>query len=242
MNGVFVTGTDTGAGKSWAACALLHAWRGQGARVAGMKPVASGCEATAEGLRNEDALALQAASSGVWPYATVNPYAFAPPIAPELAAAEAGHEVTMALLQAAHAQLAAGCDVVVVEGAGGWAAPFSPTLDQADVARALGLPVVLVVGLRLGCVSHARLTARAVLDDGLVLAGWIGNVIDPGMLRLDANIDTLRARLPAPCWGVLPHAPGAAAPTAATHLQVPAWDALAARRGTSGRGLVTRGD
>lgn len=242
MSGVYVTGTDTGVGKSLAACALLHAWRAQGARAMGMKPVASGSEDTPDGLRNEDALALQAASSTQAPYARVNPFVFAPPIAPELAAAEAGAQVALPPLRAAFDALATHADIVVVEGAGGLAAPFGPALDQADVARELGLAVVLVVGLRLGCVSHARLTARAVLADGLPLAGWIGSVIDPHMLRLEPNIETLRERLPAPCWGVLPHVPGADPRRMAGHLAPPAWNSVVPRRGTSGRGTDARRD
>lgn len=226
MAGVFVTGTDTGVGKSLAACALLHAWHAKGARTAGMKPVASGSEHTPRGLRNEDALALQAASSIACGYGQVNPYAFAPPIAPELAAREAGAQVALPVLRDAFDALSAGADVVVVEGAGGWMAPFSATLDQCDLARGFGLPVVLVVGLRLGCVSHARLTARAIRADGLRLAGWIGSAIDPHMLRREENIETLRMRIDAPCWGVLPHVPAADPRALAAHLSVPAWNAV----------------
>ncbi len=201
----YVTGTDTGAGKTVASCALLHALRAKGLRAVGMKPVASGCERTDAGWRNEDALALQAASDPRPAYEDLNPYALPLPLAPEIAAAEAGTEVRLAPLAAAFQRLRGQADAVVVEGVGGWAAPLSATLDQADLVRALGLPVVLVVGLRLGCLNHARLTARAIQADGCHLAGWIASAIDPDMARADENLALLAARLPAPCWGRLPH-------------------------------------
>ena len=203
---VYVTGTDTGIGKTVASCALLHALRLRGLRAVGMKPLASGCEHTPAGWRNEDALALQAASEPRPEYADLNPYALPLPLAPELAARDAGVTIELATIRAAHARLRAQADAVVVEGVGGWAAPLSASIDQADVVHALDLPVVLVVGLRLGCLNHAYLTARAIAADGCRLVGWIGNGIDPGMARRDDNLALLAARLPAPCWGVLPHA------------------------------------
>ena len=205
--GVFVTGTDTGVGKTLASCTLLYAWRAHGVRAVGMKPLASGCERTPAGLRNEDALALQAASLPVPDYADVNPFALPEPLAPEIAAREAGIEVALDPMLAAHARLQALADIVVVEGVGGWAAPLADTLMQADLVRALRLPVVLVVGLRLGCLNHAYATARAIAADGLRLAGWIASEVDPGMARIDDNVALLAARLSAPCWGRLPHAP-----------------------------------
>lgn len=225
---LYVTGTDTGIGKTLASCALLHALRGQGFRAAGMKPVASGCEWRDGGWRNADALALQAAGEPGIAYADINPYALPHPLAPELAARDAGTEIALAPILAAHARLAARADALVVEGVGGWAAPLSATLMQADLAHALRLPVVLVVGLRLGCLSHALLSARAVAADGLRLAGWIGSHVDAGMARVDDNLAMLRARLPAPCWGVLPHAPDAEAALLARHLR-PALPACAER-------------
>jgi dethiobiotin synthetase len=202
--GVFVTGTDTGIGKTLSSCTLLHALRARGLRAVGMKPLASGCETTPEGLRNEDALALQAASDPRPAYDDVNPYALPAPLAPEIAAREAGIAVELAPMLAAHARLAAQADVVVVEGVGGWAAPMAPSLMQADLVRALDVPVVLVVGLRLGCLNHAMLSARAIAADGCRLAGWIGSGVDPAMLRIDENRALLAARLPAPCLGWLP--------------------------------------
>jgi dethiobiotin synthetase len=201
---MFVTGTDTGVGKTLASCTLLHALRARGLRAVGMKPLASGCEATPDGLRNEDALALQAASNPRPAYDDINPYALPLPLAPEIAAREAGIEVALAPILAAHARLRAQAEVVVVEGVGGWAAPLSATLDQADLVRALDLPVVLVVGLRLGCLNHAYLSVRAILADGCRLAGWIGTGIDPAMARIDDNRALLAARIPAPCLGWLP--------------------------------------
>jgi dethiobiotin synthetase len=203
---IYVTGTDTGIGKTVSSSALLHALRLRGMRAVGMKPLASGCESTSAGWRNEDALALQVASRPHPEYADVNPYALPLPLAPELAAREAGVTVELATIRQAYARLQAQADAVVVEGVGGWAAPLSADIDQADLVHALDLPVVLVVGLRLGCLNHAYLTARAIAADGCRLAGWIGNAIDPAMARRDDNLALLAARLPAPCWGVFPHA------------------------------------
>lgn len=205
-SGVFIAGTDTGIGKTHVACALLHALRATGLRASGMKPVASGCARTPEGLRNEDAMALIDASNPPSDYATCNPYAFEPAIAPHLAAGDAGVRIDPAVIASAFAQLAARADIVVVEGVGGWMVPLSETLDAGAIPRALGLPVILVVGLRLGCINHARLSARAIIDDGCELLGWVGNAIDPDMARRTDNLATLRRLLPAPCLGVLEHA------------------------------------
>ncbi len=205
MQSFFVTGTDTGAGKTFASTTLLHALRGRGHRAIGMKPVASGCERTADGWRNEDALALLAASEPRPAYADLNPYALPEPLAPEIAAREAGVILALPPIVAAYERLRARADVVVVEGVGGWAAPLSASLDQLDLVRALRLPVVLVVGMRLGCLNHARLTARAIRADGAELIGWIANEVDPEMARRDENFELLKARIEAPCWGRLAH-------------------------------------
>ncbi|HRN61592.1 MAG TPA: dethiobiotin synthase [Luteimonas sp.] len=202
----FVTGTDTGIGKTFAAVALLHALRARGLRAVGMKPVASGCEATAEGWRNEDALALLAASDPAPAYADVNPYALPAATAPQLAARDVGVSVGLRVLLAAHARLSAGADAVVVEGAGGWLAPMADGLDQSALVRVIDADVVLVVGLRLGCLSHARLTARAIEADGCRLVGWIGNCVHPDFDRVDDYLALLREALPVPCLGVLAHA------------------------------------
>lgn len=218
---LFVTGTDTGVGKTVAATALVLRLRREGLRVAGMKPVASGCERTPEGLRNEDALALQAASEPQPDYADVNPYALAIPTAPQLAARAAGVRIDREALLAAHGRLAAQADIVVVEGAGGWLAPMDDGLEQGDFARAIDASVLLVVGLRLGCLSHARLSARAIVADGFALAGWIGNTVDPAFVERDAYVELLRDALPAPCLGVLPFAPGADPARMAESLALP---------------------
>jgi len=205
MHGFYVTGTDTGIGKTHSSAALLHALRARGLHAVGMKPVASGCERIDGEWRNADALALLAASDPRPPYPDCNPFALPLPLAPELAARDAGVDIALPTLLAAHARLAASADTVVVEGVGGWAAPLSAELMQADLVRALDLPVVLVVGLRLGCLNHAALSARAVLADRCRLAGWIGSEVDPHMARRDDNLALLRALLPAPCWGWLPY-------------------------------------
>ena len=220
-HGVYVTGTDTGAGKTIASCALLHALRARGMRASGMKPVASGCERVDGELRNADALALQAASHPRPDYADLNPYALPLPLAPELAAREAGITIALPPLCDAHARLRAQSDVVVIEGVGGWAAPLSSTLDQADLVLALDLPVLLVVGLRLGCLNHAYLTSRAIAADGCRLLGWIAVDIDPDMARADDNFALLGQRLPAPSWGRLPHRAVPDPATLARYLQVP---------------------
>ncbi len=231
---LLVTGTDTGIGKTHASVALLHALRAQGLRAVGMKPVASGCDWQDGGWRNEDALALQAASDPRPAYGDVNPVALPEPTAPTLAAIAAGVVVDVAALQAAHARLAATADVVLVEGAGGWDAPLADGLEHHDLARHLGGAVVLVVGLRLGCLSHARLSARAIPADGCRLVGWIGNRIDPAFARGDDYVGLLSDALPAPCLGVLPHVAGA--PVAPAHLVLdPAWiDALTDARAEPG--------
>jgi dethiobiotin synthetase len=203
MAGFFVAGTDTGVGKTVIAQGLIRALQARGLRVAPMKPIASGCRETAEGLRNEDAEALIAAAGG-FAYDLVNPFAYAPAIAPHLAAEEAGRPINLDRIEAAYRQLAPAADVVVVEGAGGWRVPLDAEHSMADIPRRLGLSVLLVVGIRLGCLSHALLTAEAVQADGLRLAGWVANLIDPSDSRAEAQVATLQARLPAPLLGVLP--------------------------------------
>lgn len=206
--GIYMTGTDTGIGKTTASCALLHALRARGLRAVGMKPVASGCERTADGWRNDDGLRLLAASDPQPDYALVNPYALPEPTAPELAAADVHVTVEIEPLRVAFDALSAQADIVVVEGVGGWAAPLSARLDQADLARALGLPVILVVGLRLGCISHARLSARAIRADGLHVLGWIGSAVDAGFQRSEETVAILDRVIAAPRLGLLPHCTG----------------------------------
>jgi len=221
MFSVYVTGTDTGIGKTLASCALLHALRGHGLRVAGMKPVASGCERIDGEWKNADALALQSAGEPGIAYADINPFALEHPLAPELAARDAGIEVCLPSILAAHARLAEHSDALIIEGVGGWAAPLSASLMQADLVRTLRVPVLLVVGLRLGCLNHALLSARSIAADGAHLAGWIASHVDPAMERVDDNLAMLRERLPVPCWGVLPHAEHPDPALLASRLRIP---------------------
>ena len=219
QSGVFIAGTDTGIGKTLVSSTLLHALRAAGVRAAGMKPVASGCAQTPHGLRNEDALALIAASDPPPDYALCNPIALREPIAPHLAAAHAGVDIRLGPIREAFDALSTSTQCLVVEGVGGWAVPLSPTLMLADLVRALRLPVILVVGLRLGCLNHAQLSARAIAADGCKLIGWIGNRVDPEMACVEENLATLHALLCAPCLGVLPYASAPDALTLAAHLQ-----------------------
>ena len=219
----FVTGTDTEIGKTTIAAGLLHAARLAGLSTAAAKPVASGCEQTAQGLRNDDALALLGQCSLALDYAEVNPFAFAPAIAPHLAAREAGVELSVARLKpAVRHVLQRGADFTLVEGAGGWRVPLAGRETLADLAVALGLPVILVVGVRLGCINHAVLTAEAIARDGLRLAGWVANIVDPHTSRLEENLATLTERLAAPCLGQVPRLAQASPAAVASHLRLPA--------------------
>lgn len=194
---LFITGTDTGVGKTFVACALLKQLRQQGLSVCGYKPVASGCERTAAGLRNDDALALQRAAETSEAYEQINPYAFEPAIAPHLAAAAAGVRIEPARLNEAHAQLARRHELIMVEGAGGWQVPVNEHITFADWVASQGWPVILVVGMRLGCINHALLSAEAISRRS-TLMGWVANPLPPGMPMLAENIQTLRERMPAP--------------------------------------------
>ena len=217
----FVTGTDTEIGKTTIAAGLLHAARLAGLSTAAAKPVASGCEQTSEGLRNEDALALLGQCTLALDYTEVNPFAFAPAIAPHLAAREAAVELSVARLQPAVQQvLARGADFTLVEGAGGWRVPLAGRETLADLAVALDLPVILVVGVRLGCINHAVLSAEAIARDGLRLAGWVANIVDPQTSRLEENLATLAERLPAPCLGRVPRLASAVPHAVASYLQL----------------------
>ncbi|HRQ05284.1 MAG: dethiobiotin synthase [Nitrosomonas halophila] len=199
--GWFVTGTDTGVGKTVVSCALLHALAARGHSVAGMKPVAAGCE----NGRWQDVELLIAASNYDAPRALINPYAFTEPIAPHIAAQQAGQAIDLDVIQRSHANLRSQVDVTIVEGAGGFLVPLGSRHDISDLARALGLPIILVVGMRLGCLNHALLTCRAIHAAGLTLAGWVANRIDPAMLQPAENLRALIERLDCPLLGVLPH-------------------------------------
>ncbi|MHA6495082.1 dethiobiotin synthase [Pseudomonas borbori] len=213
----FVTGTDTEIGKTTVAAGLLHAARMAGLSTAAAKPVASGCQRTSDGLRNDDALALLGECTLALRYEEVNPLAFEPAIAPHLAAREAGVLLDVEALRGpVQAILDKRADFTLVEGAGGWRVPLAGEAALSDLAIALDLPVILVVGVRLGCINQALLTAEAIARDGLVLAGWVANLVDPQMSRLEENLATLAERLPVPCLGRVPHlsqaTPGAVAP------------------------------
>lgn len=202
--GYFITGTDTGVGKTVVGLGLMRALKERGRRVAAIKPVASGCRERDGVLCNDDALRLQAEGSVGLPYSTVNPYAFASPIAPHLAAAEAGVWISIARIVEEFRGVAAQVETVIVEGVGGWRVPLDERETVADLAAALGLPVILVVAVRLGCLNHALLTVEGIHHSGVALAGWVANRLEPACTRAEANIDTLRRRIPAPLLGILP--------------------------------------
>lgn len=203
-NTFFIAGTDTDVGKTHVTAGLLAAARHLGLSTLGIKPLASGCSPTAEGLRNSDALALIAQSSLKLAYSKVNPFAFEPAVAPHIAAENIGIELSAkSLLQACATALAQPVDLCLIEGAGGWYVPLSAAETLADFARRLQVPVILVVGMRLGCISHALLSYEAIQRDGLQCAGWIANTIDPDMPYLEENIHTLKQHIPAPCLAQL---------------------------------------
>ena len=202
----FIAGTDTDAGKTMVACALLAKARSQGLSTAAVKPVAAGCIDTKEGLRNDDAEQLLAQCTIALYYEQVNPVAFKEPIAPHIAAQKQGQRMQVDRLTGfTSGVLMQGANFTLVEGAGGWRVPVNDRETLADLAIALAIPVVLVVGMRLGCINHALLTAEAITRDGLELAGWVANCIDPEMAELEANITTLQHRIQAPMLGLVPH-------------------------------------
>jgi len=208
---VFVTGTDTEIGKTHVSTALLRAAASAGLRVAGFKPVAAGCERTADGLRNDDALALMRASNVDLPYEQVNPVALAPPVAPHIAAAQAGVIIDGRRLLDGHAAIAAQADLVVVEGAGGWQVPLGAGAGRfADWVAGAGWPVLLVVGMRLGCLNHALLSAESIRRQSR-LAGWVANCLPPRQNLWEENVACLGDELASPCFGVVPPDADAAA-------------------------------
>ncbi|KAA0015780.1 dethiobiotin synthase [Salinicola corii] len=222
MNAYFVTGTDTDAGKTVIATGLMAAARRRGLAVAGGKPVASGCEPSPQGLRNADALAIQTQCHPALPYEVINPFAFEPAIAPHIAAREAGVALSLSSLKIPmRSLLAHGADFTLIEGAGGWRVPLNDKESLSDLAIELALPVVLVVGVRLGAINHARLTLEAIHRDGVRVAGWVANVVDPELPRRQQNLDSLVEWLSeqggAPCLGTVPwleKAPWLQAPSA----------------------------
>lgn len=220
--GIFVTGTDTGVGKTVVATGLVRLLARQGRRVVGLKPVASGAEPGADGLCNPDALALAAAGSIPLPYATTNPYCFEPAIAPHLASRDASVAIRVDALERWYAGATAGAEIAVVEGAGGWRVPLHPAGFLSDLPERLALGVILVVGLRLGCLNHARLTFEAIATSGRCpFVGWVGNRIDAGFARLDDNLASLEDMLGAPPLAVVPALDPATADRAADWLDRP---------------------
>jgi len=211
---LFVTGTDTEVGKTLVSCALVRGFVAQGLRTTVMKPVASGAVRTPEGLRNRDALELLEAADVRAPYPLINPYCFEPPISPHIAADEAKIAIDLDMIARNLAELRERADRVVIEGVGGWLAPLTATQSVADLAATLGAPVVLVVGLKLGCLNHAQLTRASIGARGVPFAGWIANHLDPRMERVEENVASLVELLGEPPLARVPHiASGASALT-----------------------------
>jgi len=204
-NGIFITGTDTGVGKTLVSIALIKRLQANNFKVAGMKPIAAGCEWIDQELKNSDAIALQQASSFPIPYNTVNPFALQQPIAPHIAAELEGKKINVGPIQQSYHILQLQADIVIVEGAGGWEVPMNSSQSMADIPLALDLPVILVVGIRLGCLNHALLTQQAILARGVPLAGWVANCIDPDMKNQRENIDYLQRKIQAPLLAWLPY-------------------------------------
>lgn len=217
----FVTGTDTGVGKTLVAASLLHKCRERGWTALGMKPVAAGCDSDDSHESNEDVEALIAASNLTVDRTLINPYLFREAIAPHIAAEEAGVCIALPHIADCFRQLSDLADAVVVEGAGGFLVPLGATYDSGDLARLLGLPVVLVVGMRLGCINHALLTQEAIKSRGLSLAGWVANRVTPDMDRFEENLAALRLRLSAPLLGVIPFLDAPDPVVAAGYLELP---------------------
>ena len=201
--GYFITGTDTNAGKTWATIALMRYFKQQGKTVVGMKPVAAGCTTQHGQLKNEDALLIQENASLQIDYGLINPYAYESPVSPHIAGIN--NPVNLAKIIEKFNSLKALAEIVLVEGAGGWYAPLNDHQDISDLAKALGLPVILVVAIRLGCINHAKLTCQAIQYSGIPCAGWIAVCVDPDMLNRDENIHTIKAAFKVPLLGVLPY-------------------------------------
>lgn len=205
--GYFITGTDTGVGKTLTSCLLLHAFNQRGLHTAAMKPVASGCHQTTQGWRNDDAEQLQRVASTVTDYDLINPYALSAAIAPHLAAAVDNNEISLDRIMENFSSLASTNDVIIVEGVGGWLVPLNKTQTTADLARMLKLPIIVVIGIRLGCINHALLTVKAIqqCDQQLTIAGWVANIIEPDTAAIDDIIATLNEYIPGPLLGTIPY-------------------------------------
>ena len=219
--GYFVTGTDTGVGKTVVTLGLMQRLQAQGHSVAAMKPLASGCERHAAGMRNADALLLQQQASVMLAYDQVNPYAFGPAIAPHIAAKQAGIIIETVKIINKYNNIENSVDCMLVEGAGGWLVPLNENETLADLAQQLGLDIIMVVAIRLGCLNHALLTAAAITAAGCTLAGWVANLLPPLYGSAEENISTLESRISAPLLGVLPEFQGFSARTVAEKLSLP---------------------
>jgi dethiobiotin synthetase len=222
----FVTGTDTEIGKTLISAAILHKLVQHGQRACGMKPIAAGAEERDGMLHNEDAAMLRAAGNVHLPQHITTPFMLREPCAPHIAAELEGVRIEPVPIMTAYAEILGASDATVVEGVGGFCVPFSDDFDSADLAVQLGLPVILVVGLRLGCINHALLTAEAVISRGLVLAGWVANQVDPDMRFVDENVAALEQRMPAPLLGRVPRLDQPSAADAAAYIElagVPGW-------------------
>ncbi|PVZ63461.1 dethiobiotin synthase [Pelagibaculum spongiae] len=204
MQGLFITGTDTGVGKTLVSCSLLEYFNQRGHSTLGLKPVAAGCDSTAQGLRNEDAVAMMQSSSVKLPYADINPYAFEPAIAPHLAAEDAGVCLDAEVLSQYCHSMESRADKLIIEGAGGWKVPLNTHEGFDNLARKLEISVVLVVGIKLGCINHALLTVEAISFSGLKLEGWVANCCDPDAERVAENILTLEQKIAEPKLATLP--------------------------------------
>lgn len=198
--GFFITGTDTGIGKTHVSCALLRAFAAQDQTAVGMKPIAAG----SENGKWMDVELLLAASNVAVSRQQINPYAFDQPLAPHIAAQRTGTEIDLSVIREAYVELSTYADIVIVEGVGGFMVPINQRQNGADMAQILNLPVILVVGMRLGCLNHALLTAKAIQAAGLALAGWVTNCVDPQMLAVAENIATLEQWLESPLLGIFP--------------------------------------
>ncbi|MBU2711975.1 dethiobiotin synthase [Zooshikella harenae] len=206
MSAFFITGTDTEVGKTFISCALLERARVDGLATAAIKPIAAGCQLTAEGWQNEDAILLKQCMTEPRRYPEVNPIALQSPIAPHIAALEEENPLTANdIASLCQRLITPSVDLTLVEGAGGWRVPLNDQETLADVVKLLNIPVILVVGMKLGCLNHALLTAEVIRSDGLRLAGWVANTIDPEMSRFQENVDTLKVLLNTPCLGVVPY-------------------------------------
>jgi len=221
MNGFFITGTDTSCGKTEITLGLMQRLQDDQKIVLGMKPIASGATTTTKGLRNEDAVRILKQGTVQVNYSELNPYIYEPPIAPHLAAEEANEQIDLNVISTRYMSLQAQADCVIVEGVGGWRVPFNREQSAAELVQMLNLPVIMIIGLKLGCINHALLTAESIQANNVRFAGWIANEVEPNMLSRDENIATLRAAIKAPCLGIVPYMKSPSPKKIAESLELP---------------------